>query len=199
MAFLYLDTTNELILGILDKKFEWLAYTEIKERKSSELIHSMIEKMLGNCSLEIEELTHLFLASGPGSYTGMRLAEGIAQVLEWRQVKVFGFYHFEVPQILGIDSGRFLAGAYKKEIFQYSWEAQENSWSLIKEQKLGSSNCYFNADSELWGKELSLKTSQMIKNNAPIFFKYIAERGVRGKPFYYRELEQEFTVSQPLK
>ena len=90
--FLYVDTTDQLTLGLVDQDFLFLNYTEIKTNKSSELIHSSILNSLNNANVDISLITKMFLLSGPGSYTGMRVGEGIAKIFEWQNLEVFSHY-----------------------------------------------------------------------------------------------------------
>ena len=78
MTWLYTDTTNHVVLGILSEKFEWIEYIEIFNQKSTADLHFLINEILQKHKLNFAKLDGYLFAAGPGSYTGMRVSEIIA-------------------------------------------------------------------------------------------------------------------------
>ena len=118
---LYLDTTHGIQLGLLNNQYDWIEINNLGELKSSAVIHAYINDLLVKYNQEILDISSLVYCAGPGSYTGMRVSEGIAQIFEMAQIKLYSFYHFEIPQIYGNQHGKWLDHAFKGEIFIYDW------------------------------------------------------------------------------
>ncbi len=194
MHFLYVDVTSGLILGLLDSNFNWIEYRDIEEKKPSEIIHLAIYELLKKNNVDSKKLEYFF-CSGPGSYTGMRLGEGMAQMFEWVDEKVYSFYQFEVPQIMGIEKGRWMTNAFKGQVFIYNWSKDHNQIELVNNADLIISNpkssFTLSAGNPLFSE---LKTSkEMIKKSPQSFFKIIHDIKMRKAPYYFRTLDEEFS------
>ena len=75
MAYLFVDTSHLLHVGVLDKDFKWLKSEVVETRKTSEILHEIIRSILEECRIEIPKLQGLITIAGPGSYTGMRVGD----------------------------------------------------------------------------------------------------------------------------
>ena len=202
MSYLFVDTSDHLVLGLLDENFEWINFTETADKKSSASIHSKIYLLLEEHNLKIKDIKAMFQVAGPGSYTGMRISEGISQVLEWQKIPIYSFYHFVIPSILGEEKGAWISRAFKSEIFVYEWRDGKVSTSLRPESDLVK--IQNELSSELGGfwthfpesfPEIPKSTGLLIKENSKKLFTNVVASQMREKPFYYRSLENEFTVS----
>src|SRR5690606_16531480 len=111
MSSLYFDTTNQIQLGLLNEEMNWVAFEVHPERKASQAIHGLIDELLKKNHKKFNDLKNIFKLSGPGSYTGMRVGEGIAQVLEWQGHEVLGFYHYDIARTL-YSQGLWFAKAF---------------------------------------------------------------------------------------
>ena len=216
--YLYLDSTQHIVCGIYDDNTKsWVSYKELHNKKGSKLMHGLTFELLSEQNLKIDDIEGLILASGPGSYTGMRLAEGFAQILEWRNVPVRSFYHFEVPGFHGVKEGLWVASAFKGEYFYYQWPRQEgdpplsenlmsreafHTWMKQAREKFGA-----NAKEQIFCHLKNIfeqedfipdSTFELIRTRAGEFFTHILQRGKRLEPFYYRPLEKEFTIPKGL-
>ena len=196
MKYLFLDTSDHLILGVLDKDFSWISYKDTDLKKSSKDVHALIYSELEQAGTDIKNIAALLQVSGPGSYTGMRVSEGIANILHWQKIPVHSFYHFEVPRIIGEYRGLWFANAFKKEIFCYTFE-EENSINKLytKEQFLSFANKYENKIYSNFRSDLydnCLLTSTMIKENPEKVFSYVVGRNKHLGPYYYRSVQEEF-------
>jgi tRNA threonylcarbamoyladenosine biosynthesis protein TsaB len=203
MSYLFVDTSDHLVLGLLDSNYEWIELVETNDKKSSASIHAKIYELLKRHDLKIKDVKALFQVAGPGSYTGMRISEGISQVLEWQKMPIYSFYHFVIPSILGESKGAWISRAFKGEIFLYEWRAGEVKTSLHDESELPRIESELKAElGEFWTHynesfpEIPKSTGELLKNNSQKLFSYVADSQLREKPFYYRSLEKEFTVSQ---
>lgn len=198
--YLYIDTTENLVLGLLDKNYKWLEYFENQTSKISASIHHYMNEFLSKHSLDIKDISGLIFPAGPGSYTGMRVAEGISQIFNWQQIPSFSFFHFEVPAIIGENSGSWVAKAFKGEIFEYSWNGNINNKKLkkINDFTPEENTAYFSRSESLspqlfdGGVEF---TKDHIKNNPAKIFQYIIENQLKRELYYFREIEDEFSKS----
>jgi len=196
--YLYLDSSHFVQVGVLDENFTWKHVELVENKKGSTILHKTIYEILRLLELKLKNIDALFLVSGPGSYTGIRLAEGIAQVLEMNEIPIYSFYHYEVPSWCGFESYNFYSNAFKNEFFDFSYNKG------IEEKKMMSKESFFNIDfsrkdlfsitGELEEKYLE-STSSLIENNSKEVFKKVMARGKHIAPYYYRPLEKEFKPS----
>jgi tRNA threonylcarbamoyladenosine biosynthesis protein TsaB len=196
---LFLDSTSGLIVGLMDFQFNWIEYKSLDEKKPSEIIHFEIYSLVKKHNLELKDM-RLFISSGPGSYTGMRLSEGLAQVFELSFIPVFSFYHFDIPKYCGIANGFWVTNAFKGQLFFYNWthESEEKILAdksnfteelrLLKTDKDG-----FTLDhlSDPLFSGLST-TKDLIKEQSTKIFSHILSLNLRVTPYYFRTLDEEF-------
>ncbi|MCO4792484.1 MAG: hypothetical protein KC493_02135 [Bacteriovoracaceae bacterium] len=203
-ASLYIDTSEHLVLGLLDKDYSWIDYLDTKEKKGSGILHGLLFELMNSHSMNFKDLDRVFFTAGPGSYTGMRLGEGLCQVLEMENLEVNSFYHFEVPKLLAHDKGVWISKAFKREIFVHQWDGEKINDGLIEEKNLEEEIKKWKADGisqfshfgEMIDQKLTL-TSDMIHKQSGMIFKRVKELSDRKAPFYYRTDEKEFKVSMP--
>ncbi len=196
--YLFLDSSTYIQVGILRKDFSWIHHEIIKNKKGSHIIHSLIYSALKEKGFETTDIEGIFLANGPGSYTGIRVAEGLSQILEIEGVPVYSFYHFEVPRFCGLTEYDFFAEAFKGEVFHYKF-AEEKSSSLISEEDfLGidlAQGKGFHLEGTILNRKLSSVYELFEKKSSDIFSK-VFERAEHLPPYYYRTAEKEFKIPQ---
>lgn len=201
--YLFFDSSEFLCLGLLTEDFQWVDYKKLTTKKNSEIFHGSLFEMLNKNKLEITDVAGVFQVAGPGSYTGMRLSEGMCQVLEWHKVPIFSFTHFRIPEILGIEKGAWISEAFKNELFIYFWDQGKTGVKLVKKADRDESELlamvakdhgvvYTHYD---LGQYDCLFTGELIKEHAPQIFSYIFKNEMREPPYYYRALEDEFRPS----
>lgn len=178
MYSLFLDTTAGLTYGLLDEKFMWIAYESSNEKRPSEHIHEKIFFMLSKFNIQLSQI-RIITVAGPGSYTGMRLSEGFADIAEWNGVKVFSFYHFEVPQLIGVTSGRWITNAFKNQLFSFQWNETEFKKDLLSECN----------DQNAFTIE---KTTELIYKHPDLVFSKVIKLNEKKETYYFRTLEEEF-------
>lgn len=201
--YLYMDTSDHLVVGLLNESFGWVDFLELEGAKNSGRIHAAIFDMLQKAGLEAKSLKAIFQNAGPGSYTGMRVSEGISQIFEWEGIPVYSFFHFEVPSFLGIESGKWLAKAFKGEFFILTWDKEKEervlidlvaSKEVLKGQKV---YCHFRKSLEKdFAEELStfIETGELIKTQGAKIFSLVLSKARRLSPYYFRTIDQEFKV-----
>lgn len=193
---LFIDTTSGITVGLLDSANDWIEYRHEKDKKSSAVIHKLLNELCENNGLDIKEIKQLFQVSGPGSYTGMRVSEGITNIFEWQNFKVNSFYHFEVPKILGIKKGIWIADAFKGETFLFKWDESGESKELIKKDEVDVSSdipLFVLSDPE---READVQTKDLIYNNSKMLFDEIEKRDLKRELYYYRTIEMEFSKAK---
>ena len=203
MPSLYLDTTGNLCAGILAEDGQhWLAWKTVAAQKTSAVIYPLLHDLLEQQHLKLAEVSTFYYVAGPGSYTGMRLAEGLAQIVRWK-IPVRSFYHFAVPGLLGQSSGLWLCSAFKQEYFVYQWQDQQHTTQLYKmtalkevlDQAVAKKSAIYTHFATLlpelapW-KVFLQETSSLVYQH-PQFLQEISPEQMAG-PYYFRGLEQEF-------
>ena len=84
MISLFLDTCNlNVIIAILKDK--QVIYSKIIENKNdlSEKLLPIIKDGIESINLNIHDVKKIFVANGPGSFTGIRIGVTVAKVLAW--------------------------------------------------------------------------------------------------------------------
>lgn len=81
MKILALDTSTEYCSIALSLDGEILSREVLAGQQHSELILPMLQRMLAETELTLEQLDGVAFGAGPGSFTGLRIACGVAQGL----------------------------------------------------------------------------------------------------------------------
>lgn len=194
---LYLDTSHFLSIGLLNKDFTWLEFEHHEKLQHSADIHAQIFEILNKHNIEALQLESIFLCNGPGSYTGIRLGEGIGQLFELSHIPVYSFHQYEIPKILGVTAGQWVCHAFKKEVFNYFWDDQKISNELIAatEWTKVSSAIYTHQPSGPWESYNPVLTTQLLKDNPAPIFGHLKNNNIRRESYYFRPLDKEFKRS----
>jgi tRNA threonylcarbamoyladenosine biosynthesis protein TsaB len=114
MKALAIDTTNN-VLGIALVEEERVIGEYITNLKKNHSVRAMpaIERLLNDCDVSPKQLEKIVVATGPGSYTGVRIGVSIAKTMAWSlQIPIAGISSLEVLAA----NGRFFSG-YISPIF----------------------------------------------------------------------------------
>ncbi|MCK6593736.1 MAG: hypothetical protein L6Q33_00930 [Bacteriovoracaceae bacterium] len=197
---LFIDTTSNLKIGILDKDCHWLHFENLDVKKPSEVIHKSIYDALQDKNLKISDIKKILTCAGPGSYTGMRLSEGIVQVLELNGAKACTFFHFEIPLLQGIQNYIWVATAFKGEYFIYHYDngVVQKHLKLLNELphfllQFSQEKKYCLVDDPNLGAEFT-PTSKLIVENPEKYLPVVLKREHREPAYYYRTVEEEFKI-----
>lgn len=193
MHSLYVDSTSGLTIGLLDPNFSWVEYINLTESRPSEIIHHEIFNLLRRHNLNLKNI-RCFVSSGPGSYTGMRLSEGLAQIFELGKMKVYSFYHFDVPSFIGIDHGFWVTNAFKGQVFIHTWKNETIEYQLVSKESFSIENkeLGFTLDSTDPLFSDLITTKFLIKEKSNLLFSKILKQQLRVTPYYFRTLDEEF-------
>jgi len=193
----YVDTSASVNILLLDTNYNCIDHVIETNRRTGSSLQSLLLNLLGSNKLDVSLIADWFFCAGPGSYTGVRISEGFSQVLELEGKNVYSFFSYQIPQFLGVGSGRWIAKAFRGEFFVYSWNGSSNETSLINEDgllEIEAKPFYFHVESPKPSLDVSnlTDTNKLIRNNTSVLFKIIKERKVRVQPMYYRAPELEF-------
>ncbi len=207
MSFLFLDTSEHLVLGLLDGDFRWIDYREVEEKKNSAALHHNIHEMLAKEGMKAAQVQGLFMLAGPGSYTGIRVAEGLGQVFEMAKVPTFSFYHHEIPRFLDVNEGVWISKAFKREYFFHHWKDDSETHQLVPEARVHEEiSKLVKAEVPIYTHYLEhidfldcpiVETSTLARDFGDKVFAKAKQDGLRRPPYYYRALEDEFRVTLP--
>lgn len=204
--YLVLDSCSDFLLALLNDQFEMVDHFFIPGLKTSRHVHQQINTLLNRNCIKPVELASFIVSSGPGSYTGVRLGQGIASLFDWYKINTCHYYAFEVPRMLGYKEGLWFSNAYKSEYFYFYWNDEEN----IEEFQL----CHHSNFTQLlktsfenvplftqgnWEHELSLdvvNTLDMCMQNPQNIYSQVVRNNKKLEPFYYREDGQEFKLAK---
>lgn len=194
---LFIDTTFGITVGLLDTDYNWIDYEFTAEKKGSALMHGMIYSLLLKNKSSVREVNQIFQVSGPGSYTGMRVSQGIASIFEWQEVKVNSFYHYEVPRMLGVEKGEWIINAFKGETFIYAWSGGEGSKSLTRSDAVEVSDIPRFTVGELAEKGM-VSTQALIYQHPQDVFGFVAQNDLKRDLYYFRTIEMEFSRAKSI-
>ena len=204
MSYLYLDTTYDVTIGILNESLEWVDFIKVQGQKASRTLQLETHRLLEKHNLELSAVKAVFTVAGPGFYTGLRLSEGFADVMKFFGIPHYSFYSFEIPMLLGIPHGTWLTKAYRGEYFFFEWKNGEEKQSLYSAKELldmkTPSNVYIHSETAVDEKLTALideakDTSSLIQKSPAPIFRTVLENGWLKKSFYFRAPEDEFKVS----
>ncbi len=203
MTSLYVDTSNNLTIGLLSKDFQFIAVNEIVTKKSSEIIHDEIKRILDTNQFKVKDLESLFIFSGPGSYTGIRVGEGLAQVFELSGKKIYSFNVFRISEYLNdiadISDLTWIFPAFKGEVFLRG--TNKSDFELVKESELtdlDGGSLLTHGDNK-YSTVCNKNSYELIKKYSMDLFSQVKQNNLRDLPFYYRSIEQEFKKASAAK
>lgn len=193
---LFLDSCDGFKLGILNQDYEWVSYQAFEEKKASNILFDETNKVLEKLGIALENLQNLFLALGPGSYTGVRLLQGVKELYSEMGLNVFSFYLFEIPFLAQIPQGQFLVSAYKGEFYHYEWSGEKNSQKLLNQQDRDQIDEFYST-TDILGVGPAKNVYKVLAQSAPVIFRNIVRNNLRRDSFYFRPLEKEFKANFP--
>lgn len=186
------DSSDGLTVGLLSNEFTWSSLESFADVKASKVLHSVILEMLKENTIDIKDIDSVIYCAGPGSYTGMRLAKGFADVLAMEGIPKESFFHYEIPKHLGVTDYLWITNAFKGEYFIYDSKTETNRLIPVEEAKdfFNAENIFTNSSKLMDEYEIN-STKEMILQN-PEFFKKITDE---KKLYYFRLETDEFKVS----
>ncbi len=119
MSTLFIDTSYNQTIGLLGNEGTWTARKTLDGQKSSSILHAELHALLLSVNKKPADITDVLYVAGPGFYTGLRIAHGLADMLRIEGRTLRNFYNFEIPRLLGVIDYTWITKAYRGEIFIY--------------------------------------------------------------------------------
>lgn len=207
MASLFIDSTYDITLGILDDDLGWVNFEKYSNQKASAIIQTESQTLLTKAGLKASELDSVITVAGPGFYTGLRLSEGFADVFLFSGKNHYSFFTYEIPRLVGIKSGTWMTKAYRGEYFFHFWDESGSRNELVSVKEFESfiktvdkANFYIHSDSaidDLCRQHLHkvATTHELLENHSQIIFSQIIKSKSKVDSYYFRAPEDEFKVS----
>ena len=135
MKTLFLDTAYNQTLGICDERGGWLCLRHGSGQRSSARLHVDLHEMCTEKGITPQDIGEVLYVAGPGFYTGLRVAYGVAQVLKLSGPKTLTLYNHLVPKWLGYKSYSWVTKAYRGEVFVHECHEGREQSGLMAEDK----------------------------------------------------------------
>ena len=189
--FLVIDISRGIDLLLID-----LSSGKVKRRfqnsRPSSHLHSLIYSFLKENNLDKSEIEYVFNL-GPGSYTGLRLLKGFADVLNQAKLKTYSFWGFELLEVLGCDY-KWISPAFKGQFFlcdyttdQLEYRLIDQNTEIVEGKYIGIRNVKEIYPRFIWDLEDEIYIS---------LIKRVTEEKRKREIFYYRKLEDEYKIHE---
>lgn len=202
MTALFVDTTYDISIGLLDHNLEWLEHKKFSGQKVSNVLQTETHVMLQRHGLKLRQITKIITTAGPGFYTGLRLSEGFADVLHFAGIEHVSFLTYHIPRLVGISSGCWVTKAYRGEYLFHHWDGDRSQDKLVASRDLAVycsslSSVYIHSESaidDLLREQFPnrIAADELLKSHPREVFK-----GLIGivPSYYFRAPEDEFKVA----
>jgi tRNA threonylcarbamoyladenosine biosynthesis protein TsaB len=203
LSYLFIDSTYDLYLGVLDDGLNWLSFEKIVGQKASAVLQGRVHELLNSHNISPKDLKGIINVNGPGFYTGLRLAEGFSDVFSFFGIEQFSFYSYEIPLWCGYKKGTWFTKAYRGEYFFYHWDGENSHQKLISAKELpqaiDDSQYFIHSSASLDSLSLDLikapiETSKLLNDYPKNIFPQVL-KGLKREAFYFRAPEDEFKVN----
>jgi|GEM_PF-969166 len=202
---LYVDSSYDLTIGLLDNQGTWLERSKITDAKTSEVLQVEIFNLLNKHKLNYRKLTSLITSAGPGFYTGLRLTEGLSDLSKIIKIPCFSFYNYEIPRWSGVCEGTWLTKAYKGEYLLYHWNDLDHSSELLGSHELEtwlkSEQAFYYPSEKSLDERLKQHVSKgtcvetlFFSNGEVLLHKVIQSQQTRSS-YYFRPSEEEYKAN----
>jgi tRNA threonylcarbamoyladenosine biosynthesis protein TsaB len=152
MKILALETSTEYCSVALWQDGAVTERSELVGQKHSELLMEMIDVVLQGSALKIQDINGIGFGKGPGSFTGVRIACGVAQGLALGvDVNVAGICTLEaLAQASGHDKVIAALDARMNEIYLAAYEKCAAGWKVVIEPCLCKAEAAPVVEGEAW-------------------------------------------------
>jgi tRNA threonylcarbamoyladenosine biosynthesis protein TsaB len=135
MRFIALDSSTEWCSAALWQDGEIAAIERRADHRHGELLLPMVERLLAQAGLGTQALDGVAFGAGPGAFTGLRIACGLAQGLAFsRDLPVVGISSLEAlaecaaaPRVIACLDARM------REVYLAAFERRAEGWTVMRE------------------------------------------------------------------
>jgi tRNA A37 threonylcarbamoyladenosine modification protein TsaB len=205
LSYLFIDTSYNQLICLLNGEGIVVDSRLQVGQKLSSLLHQELFQMFEAKNVTPKQLSTVLFIAGPGFYTGLRIARGLADILSLNGTKQLGFYSYDVPSLLGENNYSWITKAYRGEIFIHEkYDGVENSFLIDEHQfenyqfKKGSmySHCIDAIDQKILSRFTQLQfTEKLIAENYSLLLSKLKLGYENREIFYFRPAEEEFKTS----
>lgn len=205
MSILFIDSTYDISLGILDDAMKWSSFRRFIGQRASSTLQKEAHKLLSDFNITPTDLKGIVTVAGPGFYTGLRLSEGFSDVFKFFQIPHYSFYTYSIPAWCGVDKGVWFTKAYRGEYFLHQWENSvfENKLitsSDLEENLSQQALVYIHSNASLDDKsrpllQKTIETNELLQQFPELIFKRVLTEKLNCESYYFRAPEDEFRVS----
>jgi tRNA threonylcarbamoyladenosine biosynthesis protein TsaB len=207
LALLFIDSTYDITLGILNDDFRWIDFKKFSGQKASLILQKEIYNLFCMNQIPIEKISGVLTVAGPGFYTGLRLSEGFSDVYQFFNIPHFSFFSYDIPLWCKYPKGVWLTKAYRGEYFIHQWNETASSNLLINSADLPialekvKDPIFIHSESALDSLCLDLiknpiATHDLLRAQSTDIFGYVLAKKLKENSFYFRAPEDEFKVGQ---
>ena len=138
MNLLSLDTSTEFLSLAIQAGDNLFTHHQHVGNASSELILPQIQALLDAANMQLTDLQGIAFGAGPGAFTGVRIACGVAQGLGFgANIPVVGVNTLlAVAQASGVDKVIVCLDARMGEIYHAAFERKNNEWIELSATKV---------------------------------------------------------------
>ena len=209
MIKLFIDTSYDVFIGLLNSQGKWEGHTILKGFKASQILQKEIYQLLQEKNLTVSAIDSVITSSGPGFYTGMRLSEGVADVFKLKGLPHFSYYNFMIPKWYGHKSGLWMTKAYRGEYFFYLWSETKEEKFLLQSKELESyfsqwrklNIPFFIHQESAIDEKLKVfvphytETVHLVESTPGILYQAVVNNNIQEPSYYFRAPEDEFRPS----
>jgi len=202
LSLLFIDTSYDITLGLLDENLGWHDLRAFRGQRASSTLQTETHRLLKDFNIQMKSLKGIVSVAGPGFYTGLRLSEGFADVTSFFGIPHCSFYSHEIPRWLGHDKGTWVTKAYRGEYFFYEWAGDTGNVRLLesKELYLPEGKVFIHSDTSLDERlkplaAQALSTSELLKNEPKKIFSHVISENLKRESYYFRAPEDEFRMN----
>lgn len=201
MSTLFIDTSYNQILGLLNQEGSPLDLRIKEGQKSSAILHAELNEMMKSCSLKPADIKNVIYVAGPGFYTGLRMAYGIADILKLTGATLSSFYTFDIPGLLGFQSYTWITKAYRGEVLVFKKTESVVNHQLYSEKEFllqdWSGDVFVHhrnaLDEQMSAKLLSAQSTQeLLQKNLKVICQQVQDSSLLKELFYFRPAVEEF-------
>lgn len=150
--FLALDTSTEYLSLALQKGDERFAIDLLAGQSHSQIILPQLQLLLNKAGLQLADLQGITFGAGPGSFTGVRIAAGIAQGLAFgAKLPVVAVCTLQaLAEASGADKVIACLDARMGEVYHAAYEKVNCAWQAILAPGLYKPEAVPNVDGNEW-------------------------------------------------